>query len=475
MPPFALGDLSNRHPQYQNQYTLVNKSGWLGFAAVSRRVLALPPELLAEIFLCCLPEPGCITITDGTPDPNTPPLVFCAVCRHWREVALTTPGLWGTLYLDAEFAYSKAQGDEYVEFCRQWISRAGDTPLTFWLEAFVKDDNIRSLHNLLGRLARNWRSAYLSRDSHMPNWLQLPSHGKYPFLEDLTFATACSDPAISFCDAPRLRAVCLYGFTTNIRLPWHQLTTFQTDNIDVSACLKVLRDASKLVEASFAWIENDHSPSLSNATIPLLNLKSLKLGQESASAETFPMGILDSLKAPALKSLTLQSIEHNHTPASNISPFLSFISRSSCQLHTLKLRLIPMSTAALIECLEATPSLRNLKLQPMWPVNSKAIFTQFTRRPEFLPVLESFYLVFPNSGMLVSSATASLVVDMLTWRRSATPLHSFHLAHPYPEHWFGTAIEAHPEFRRLRKEGMRLYVGKWWGDESFMHDDLFIY
>ncbi|KAJ7766802.1 hypothetical protein B0H16DRAFT_1717139 [Mycena metata] len=473
MPSFGLGDLSNRPPQYQKQYTLVNQNGRLRFAAVSRRALALPPELLAEIFLSCLPEPECITITDGTPHPDRPPLVFCAVCRHWRDVAFTTPRLWGTLYLNSEFAYSTTRGEEYVKFCRQWIYRAGNMPLTFWLEAFVKNDNIRSLHNLLGRLAQNWRNADLTRDSHMPNWLQIPSHGKYPFLENLTFATACTDPAISFCDAPRLRAVCLYAFTTNIRLPWHQLTSFQTDTIDVSACLKVLRDAPNLAEASFAWIKNDHSSSPPNAITPLNNLKSLKLGKGLASAEPFPMGILDSLKAPALKSLTLQSGFNDHYPLA--SSILSFISRSSCQLHTLKLSHIPTSTAALIEFLEATPSLQNLKLHPPWTANLNALFTQFTRRPGFLPVLESFYFVFPKAGIIdASAATASLVVDMLTWRRSATPLHSFHLAHPYSGTVFEMTIEVHPEFRRLRKEGMRLYIGKWWGDESFMDDDLFV-
>ncbi|KAJ7172260.1 hypothetical protein C8R46DRAFT_992334 [Mycena filopes] len=472
-PSSALGELSNRRPQYQNQYTLVNKNGRLRFAAVGRRALALPPELLAEIFLCSLPTQGFdITMDEWkcpiTPNPNVPPLVFCAVCQQWRRVALATPALWGSLHLSEDFAHSPNR-TEYVDFCRDWISRARATPLSF---SFTMDSprkgtqgSTRALHNFLGGLYQQWYWAEIIREATVPDWLQLPSNGTYPVLEVLIFSPALSDPpGLSFCDAPRLRGVCLIYYSPQIHLPWHQLTSFRTYNIRLSACLKILRDAPNFADVTLDEIENDPSPDDSI----LLHTKLQRLHLGSWFEDDPLLTILRSLTTPALKHLTLEF--SRHSPPYSISPLLSFLTRSSCQLHTLALCLLPATTSALIGCLEAVPSLVDLRLQPTHFVDTRVLFAQFTGRLEFLPALESFYLVFPKIGIAgVSSATASCIVDMLCWRRSTTPLKSFHLAHEYDPHVFDTAIETHPEFRRLRKEGMTLYVGPWWTrGESFM-------
>ncbi|KAJ7047228.1 hypothetical protein C8F04DRAFT_1063077 [Mycena alexandri] len=179
------------------------------------------------------------------------------------------------------------------------------------------------------------------------------------------------------------------------------------------------------------------------------------------------MTIIKSLTTPALKGLTLEfcGSPEFHTTSS----LLSFISRSSCQLRRLALCLPPARTKALIKCLEAVPSLVDLKLQPLPCVDTQVLFSQLTRQPEFLPALESLYLVFPKSGIAgVSPATASLVVDMLCWRRSATPLQEFHLLHGYHQSIFAAEIGANTKFRKLRREGMSLFIGEWYQDESFM-------
>src|ERR1700733_4973654 len=45
-----------------------------------------PPELVAEIFLECTDVPGTRK-------------VLCQVCRAWRQIALSTPGLWTSISL----------------------------------------------------------------------------------------------------------------------------------------------------------------------------------------------------------------------------------------------------------------------------------------------------------------------------------------------------------------------------------------
>ncbi|KAF8125229.1 hypothetical protein K438DRAFT_1648774, partial [Mycena galopus ATCC 62051] len=62
-------------------------------------VLTLPNELTSEIFVHCL------TSRDdwyaySTPHPEDAPVLLLHVCRAWRSIALSTPGLWADLTLD---------------------------------------------------------------------------------------------------------------------------------------------------------------------------------------------------------------------------------------------------------------------------------------------------------------------------------------------------------------------------------------
>ncbi|KAG1890168.1 hypothetical protein F4604DRAFT_651478 [Suillus subluteus] len=55
----------------------------------------LPTEILAQIFLYCIPEDG-----NCTPAPYLAPVLLTTVCRRWREVALDMPSLWCRLRLE---------------------------------------------------------------------------------------------------------------------------------------------------------------------------------------------------------------------------------------------------------------------------------------------------------------------------------------------------------------------------------------
>ncbi|KAJ7311472.1 hypothetical protein DFH08DRAFT_897710 [Mycena albidolilacea] len=98
MLPWAVGPLSNRAPEYQNRYTLINRDGRLRYSALSRRILTLPPEILAEIFFC---RPFDEDLPLVTPHPDRAPLVLCIVCRQWRSVVLLTPKLWSSIFFES--------------------------------------------------------------------------------------------------------------------------------------------------------------------------------------------------------------------------------------------------------------------------------------------------------------------------------------------------------------------------------------
>ncbi|KAJ6537995.1 hypothetical protein B0H19DRAFT_877467, partial [Mycena capillaripes] len=52
-------------------------------------VLTLPFDITSRIFLHCLPSHGRVA-----PSPSKAPLLLAQICHHWREVALSTCGLW---------------------------------------------------------------------------------------------------------------------------------------------------------------------------------------------------------------------------------------------------------------------------------------------------------------------------------------------------------------------------------------------
>ncbi|KAF8882227.1 hypothetical protein BD779DRAFT_935519 [Infundibulicybe gibba] len=77
----------------RNHHTYLARPQAIGFHPQSQAgTLSLPVEILTEIFLCCLDASEYIT-----PSRRDAPLLLCQICRHWREVALSTPLLWSSL------------------------------------------------------------------------------------------------------------------------------------------------------------------------------------------------------------------------------------------------------------------------------------------------------------------------------------------------------------------------------------------
>ncbi|KAH0834635.1 hypothetical protein J3R83DRAFT_10142 [Lanmaoa asiatica] len=91
-------------------------------------MLQLPAELLAHIFIYCLPN-------DPYIEPNTAqaPLLLVQVCHHWKELALRTNRLWCSLS-----AIQHGDGALQLPPMRRqcmngyvaWLSRSGNCPLS---------------------------------------------------------------------------------------------------------------------------------------------------------------------------------------------------------------------------------------------------------------------------------------------------------------------------------------------------------
>ncbi|KAJ7226959.1 hypothetical protein GGX14DRAFT_331683, partial [Mycena pura] len=66
------------------------------YLALLSPVRALPPEILKEIFVECLPTSHCAIM-----HPFHSPLLLGRVCGAWRTIALSTPELWSSVHVVA--------------------------------------------------------------------------------------------------------------------------------------------------------------------------------------------------------------------------------------------------------------------------------------------------------------------------------------------------------------------------------------
>ncbi|PAV15826.1 hypothetical protein PNOK_0868400 [Pyrrhoderma noxium] len=86
----------------------------------------IPVELLSEIFRHCLPTEG---VGHSTPNPLNAPLLLSSVCRSWRDIALSTHGLWTDIFL----AHMPDKIENGMRLLELWISRSGALPMDIQL------------------------------------------------------------------------------------------------------------------------------------------------------------------------------------------------------------------------------------------------------------------------------------------------------------------------------------------------------
>ncbi|KAG7089081.1 hypothetical protein E1B28_010790 [Marasmius oreades] len=90
----------------------------------------VPPEIWRLVFSCCLPGSDfpVRTITEA-------PLLLTRICRSWREIALTTPGLWNAIHINIARKPPRFDDVWYTKMraricgVKRWLERSGSLPL----------------------------------------------------------------------------------------------------------------------------------------------------------------------------------------------------------------------------------------------------------------------------------------------------------------------------------------------------------
>ncbi|KAJ7641150.1 hypothetical protein FB45DRAFT_862401 [Roridomyces roridus] len=95
-------------------------------------VLTLPNEIVSEIFVHTLPlYPACPPLMGPAS-----PIPLAHICRKWREIAVSTPGLWRSI---CATAYGQVISRKQTEVVRTWLDRSGSCPLSIQIE--TAEDN----------------------------------------------------------------------------------------------------------------------------------------------------------------------------------------------------------------------------------------------------------------------------------------------------------------------------------------------
>jgi hypothetical protein len=139
--------------QYVDRLSAERESPQAELDSIVYPVLTLPREITSEIFHWCLPSsPHFIQ-----PDPADVPLTLLAICRQWRNVALTIPQLWSSvkfrLSIDSSslavkiFAYfwrGSFLGRPRILFAYYWMTGTRTLPLPFTTQS----SNMRTIFSV---------------------------------------------------------------------------------------------------------------------------------------------------------------------------------------------------------------------------------------------------------------------------------------------------------------------------------------
>ncbi|KII89896.1 hypothetical protein PLICRDRAFT_570039 [Plicaturopsis crispa FD-325 SS-3] len=302
-----------------------------GYASRLSLIGSLPLEVLARIFIACLP-------TDKISEPadtRAVPLRLTQVCSEWRALAYATQPLWTSIYLNMD----RHQDAERV---KRWLDRSGQHPLTlkFTFAEPVDTPNYNTglVLDMLMAYAPRWETIMCSIDM---SWLKIfPSlHGHIPALRALeVIITDCDgtgeieqfEATNLFRSMSQLRSISIDLTMTSMDFPWSQLEHIKNTRVNTFVFDDILGRATNMthcsLEEGYSWT-NSLAPL---STTPRLHRK-LETLRVVASDADFLAHAFAQCTLPKLRKLTVMLIPLGCLPET----FIPFIIRSKCRLETL--------------------------------------------------------------------------------------------------------------------------------------------
>ena len=317
-------------------------------------VWELPPEILSYIFVLCLPSRAPLDIKRHSIRRS---LSMTRINRHWRNVALGTPQLWTTIFID-----SAAMGD-MDGFCMPKIilDRSGACPLSIC----ITSGHSQEILDFILPLSERWERIIFDTPLTMLQGLA-PVQNRLLLLRTLEIKSIrwLDDPDHNhltfFSNAPRLRHLSVSSpFTANFRvLPFKQLLTFDGP-VMLHEFPKIFEHAPKLEECFLQPVRMPIGQS-----IPEINADAThNLTHLYISTGLFANMTLQLQQLPPFPNLRKLFLYYDkRVLVSNPDGFLvPLFAASGSQLEHLTFG-ISVSAPTLRRCLSFTPAVKTLQI-----------------------------------------------------------------------------------------------------------------
>ena len=330
----------------------------------------IPPEILSYIFVLCLSHRPPNEINRSSLKRS---LLLARINQYWRQVALSTPQLWTTIFLDSKSLGGSREGYEAPaepsSLCmpKVCLERSGACPLS--ITVFSQEFNIDILDFIIP-LSDRWRRMSLNTNITMLQAL-FPIKGKLSRLEHLEIRNSQwaegPPPAIGllsfFSEAPRLTHVMVSNTfqPTFTILPLQQLTTWDSP-VRVSDFPQVFKLAPNLEECFLQPLRMlNGSITSENDTIFSHNLTSLHISTGTITNLSVQLHHLP--RFPCLRQLFLYCDKRVliNSPENTLVPFFE---KSGGQLEYLMFG-ISVALDMISQCLAYTPMLTSLHIHRM--------------------------------------------------------------------------------------------------------------
>ncbi|KAF9259423.1 hypothetical protein L218DRAFT_933823 [Marasmius fiardii PR-910] len=403
----------------------------------------VPADIWRVVFTYCLPPSGLPlrTITEA-------PILLTRICRSWREIALTTPGLWNSIHINAP--YKPREGldcyvalmEARVEGVKRWLERSGSMPLRISMsvgppswssEPFPEGPAAYTyairLAELLSQYSLRWTTLSLNNLSRavfdtlaVGDARLLTSLSVRDPWESLEHSEAYMLAISDFLKKTSTRSLCIGQIPDDVlhseRPPpsWAHLTTLTVLNpVYHPPSLFISRLGQlcpSLHTCSWTFASTDGTPSNEeplSAPREWRNLRKLDISHAtlSTSADAIHIDLSNSFQtftAPSLEELSVtccgwtvwRTVEFNQQVLGqeyvhDSTPFHNFLLISLCRDLTRLTVDLPIRGQALVRSLEVVPSLSYLQV----------------RRPPPKPSSDSNFLMDPLLNEQLYNALSS--------------------------------------------------------------------
>ncbi|KAJ7368767.1 hypothetical protein DFH08DRAFT_32833 [Mycena albidolilacea] len=440
--------------------------------SIAYPIFTLPPELVSEIFIHCLPAER---LTDVV-NPSEAPLLLTHVCRAWRQIAISTPALWATFDINDMWGLPRI-----AEITQAWFGRARKCPLTVSIRGNLPTND--TLGDFMDTFRRHSREVhFLELQLDLPDFYTISSDSlevfDFPMLQKLSISVEDSsgeDPAdfaplVRFNNVPLLHEVLIsVAGPSFVVLPWQQLTKFTGKSYYAEECLDAIRLMPNLVDCAFSAFEERDGGMDRLEAVSHPNMQHLTL-LATGSYPPYSANILRLLTFPAL-----QTLEFSGTDNFDAEELDSFLRRSSPPLR--KLAVHPFEGGVELQLSSHFLALIGLVELEIWrPARNflSSFLTTFGCDANLLPQLRNLALLgchIPEDKEYSTSPEDEpdfdeilrLAAEPITKRREILPecaqLQSFRVTSEKlcESAWYSE--EDLLPFRKLKELGMDVYIG----------------